>query len=153
MKYLNNRLLAVSSEGGHWVQLSRLKKLFSNFETYYCCTDESLSYRFEKGAFYSVSDVNRDNLFRGVITAFGAIKVLLKVRPAVVVTTGALPGLIFVFLAKYFFRSKVVWIDSIANGEELSFSGKMAIRFVDLHLSQWPEVASAEGSKYMGRVL
>jgi hypothetical protein len=35
-----------------------------------------------------------------------------------------------------------VWIDSVANVEELSLSGRLASERVDLCLTQWPHLAA-----------
>jgi UDP-N-acetylglucosamine:LPS N-acetylglucosamine transferase len=82
---------------------------------------------------------------------------LLKERPDVVITTGSAPALISVILAKYLFRAHTIWIDSIANAERLSTSGKTAGRFADIWLTQWPQLAKSEGTErhpqYWGAVL
>jgi len=36
----------------------------------------------------------------------------------------------------------VIWVDSIANAEKLSMSGRMIRPFADVILSQWPDVAA-----------
>jgi hypothetical protein len=45
-----------------------------------------------------------------------------------------------------------VWVDSVANAEELSLSGKMASEKADLCLTQWPHLASGAVA-YEGSVL
>jgi UDP-N-acetylglucosamine:LPS N-acetylglucosamine transferase len=77
---------------------------------------------------------------------------LLAYRPDVVISTGALPGLVALTLAKVM-RAQTIWVDSIANAEEMSMSGKHARRVADLWLSQWPHVAEAEGADYYGAIL
>ena len=85
------------------------------------------------------------------------MRILLKERPKVVVTTGSAPALIALILAKYLFRANTIWIDSIANAERLSTSGKTAGQFADIWLTQWPQLASAKGTErhpeYWGAVL
>ena len=46
-----------------------------------------------------------------------------------------------------------VWIDSIANVEELSMSGRHARRHADVWLTQWPHLAQPDGPHYRGGVL
>ena len=46
-----------------------------------------------------------------------------------------------------------LWIDSLANGEELSMSGRRAAKHADLWLTQWPELAEDGGPEYAGSVL
>ncbi len=77
---------------------------------------------------------------------------MIRIRPDVVVSTGALPGFIALRLAKLG-RRRTVWLDSIANCEELSMSGKRIGGAADLWLTQWPEVAAPGGPDYAGSVL
>ena len=46
----------------------------------------------------------------------------MRLRPDVVITTGAAPGYFAVRIGKLL-GARVVWVDSIANAEELSLSG------------------------------
>jgi hypothetical protein len=77
---------------------------------------------------------------------------MLRLRPAVVVTTGAAPG----FAAIVFGRllgARTVWVDSIANGEALSNSGARAGRWAHVWLTQWEHLARPEGPQYWGAAL
>ena len=49
--------------------------------------------------------------------------------------------------------ARTIWVDSIANADELSLSGRKAGRFAHLWLTQWPELARAQGPHYQGAVL
>ena len=69
--------------------------------------------------------------------------IVLKFRPSTIVTTGAAPGVFAVRLGKLL-GARTVWIDSIANSEELSLSGRLVRRHVDLCLTQWPHLADAD---------
>ena len=64
---------------------------------------------------------------------------VLKFRPDVVITTGAAPGLVALQIGKLF-GARTVWIDSLANAEKISLSGKLAERYADLWLTQWPHL-------------
>ena len=73
-------------------------------------------------------------------------------RPDVVISTGAAPGYFALRLGKLF-GARTIWVDSIANAEEMSLSGRLAQRYADLWLTQWPEVAKRDGARYEGRLL
>ena len=77
---------------------------------------------------------------------------MVRLRPDIVVTTGASVGL-FSLIAGKFLGAKTIWLDSIANTAELSLSGQKARRFADLYLTQWPELASERGPKFEGCVI
>jgi UDP-N-acetylglucosamine:LPS N-acetylglucosamine transferase len=68
--------------------------------------------------------------------------IVLKFRPSTIVTTGAAPGVFAVRLGKLL-GARTVWIDSIANSEELSLSGRLVRKHVDLCLTQWPHLTDA----------
>jgi hypothetical protein len=80
------------------------------------------------------------------------IVLVMKVWPDVIITTGSAPGLMCLAVGKLF-RRKTVWIDSIANVQELSTSGKKARHVADLYLTQWEGLAGPDGPYYKGSVL
>jgi len=53
----------------------------------------------------------------------------------------------------YFFGARTIWIDSIANTERMSLSGRLSRPFAQLWLTQWPEVSDRTGATYVGAVL
>jgi UDP-N-acetylglucosamine:LPS N-acetylglucosamine transferase len=87
------------------------------------------------------------------IVAMQMFRIMAIERPRTVVTTGSLPCCIGLMVAKFVFRRRTIWIDSIANSEKLSSSGRLAARFADVCLTQWPKLASANGPQYWGAVL
>lgn len=146
------KLLALSSGGGHWVQLLRLRAAFEGSDVTYATVSES--YRADVGdaPFHVVPDGNIWSKLDLLRSAIGVLWLLLRVRPDVVITTGAAPGFFAVRLGKWL-GARVVWVDSVANAEELSNSGRNVGSFVDLWLTQWPELAREGGPSYMGNVL
>lgn len=146
------KILAVSSGGGHWVELIRLVPAFEGHDTVFATVDEA--YRSEAGQsrFYTIRDVTRWNKLRWVQTFVKLTWILFLEKPDVVVSTGALPGYFSLRLAKWF-GARTIWIDSIANVEELSLSGQMIGKHADLWLTQWPHLAKPNGPWYQGTVL
>jgi UDP-N-acetylglucosamine:LPS N-acetylglucosamine transferase len=112
------------------------------------------AYRSEAGSarFYTVRDVTRWDTWRCVQTLAKLAWILRRERPDVVISTGALPGYLCLRLAKWF-GARTIWLDSIANVEELSMSGQRIGRHADLWLTQWPHLAKANGPMYRGSVL
>ncbi|MBS0262441.1 MAG: UDP-N-acetylglucosamine--LPS N-acetylglucosamine transferase, partial [Planctomycetes bacterium] len=99
-----------------------------------------------------IPDANARRPFRMVWLILRMAWLLLKVRPDVVVTTGAAPGYVAIRLAKLL-KAKTVFVDSIANAEKLSLSARLAIPHADVTLTQWPELASDLGPHYWGAVV
>jgi UDP-N-acetylglucosamine:LPS N-acetylglucosamine transferase len=146
------RILAVSSGGGHWVELIRLSPAFEGCEVVFATVDNA--YRCDAGTarFYTIRDVTRWNKVRWIQTFVKLAYIILRERPHVVLSTGALPGYFSLRLAKWF-GARTIWVDSIANVEELSMSGKKIGNYADLWLTQWPQLARPGGPLYRGAVL
>ena len=117
----------------------------------YLTTDPG--HRSEVGAarFYTVNDAHRWNKLALVRCALRILWVLLRERPTVVVSTGAAPGYLAIRSARLL-GARTAWIDSVANVEELSMSGRMASATADLCLTQWPHLAGGH-VRYLGTVL
>jgi UDP-N-acetylglucosamine:LPS N-acetylglucosamine transferase len=145
------RVLAVASSGGHWVQLNRLRPAFGGHEVAYLTTDPGHRDEVGDARFYTVEDANRWNKLKLLRSAAKVVWVLLRERPDVVVSTGAAPGYVAIRCAKLL-GARTVWIDSVANVDELSLSGRMASTTADLCLTQWPHLASGP-VHYEGAVL
>lgn len=154
-------VLAIASAGGHLVQLCRLMPAWEGCRTVIATT--SNGYRNEVEAlaescgqpspsYAVVTGANRWQKFRMVRSLFDVLALLIRVRPDVVITTGAAPGFLALRLAPVV-RSRTVWIDSIANSDELSLSGKMAGKYADLWLTQWDHLAGPDGPDFRGSVL
>ena len=146
------RILAVSSGGGHWVQLLRLAPAFSGHDLAFVTVSGAYAQQVRGSRFYAVHDATRWNKIKLVWTALQLARVILLERPDVIVSTGAAPGYVAIRLGKWF-GVHTIWIDSIANAEQLSLSGERVGRYADLWLTQWPHLARAGGPKYAGAVL
>jgi UDP-N-acetylglucosamine:LPS N-acetylglucosamine transferase len=145
------KILFISSPGGHWVQLLKIAEgtASSDHEVAISSTYKEFYSGFK---YYNINDFNRNNLIYGIIKILPKLYFILKdFSPDLVVTTGAAPGLI----ASVFFRVfkvKVIWVDSLANSEEISMSGKIASITCNTVLTQWKNLET-KNIKYKGRVL
>ncbi|EDY80443.1 hypothetical protein VDG1235_57 [Verrucomicrobiia bacterium DG1235] len=77
---------------------------------------------------------------------------ILRERPDTIVTTGAAPGYFAIRIGKLL-NKRTIWVDSIANAEELSMSGTKAGKHADLWLTQWAHLEKPAGPKFAGNVL
>lgn len=148
---MNKKILAVASGGGHWVQLLRLRSAFDGCEIEYVTTQKAYGKDIE-GRLHVVTDANIWEKLKLLRMFVEVAWILLRVRPDVVITTGAAPGFAAIMFGKLL-GARTVWLDSIANSEELSNSGKMAKRWADAWLTQWPHLADDKGPEHWGAVL
>lgn len=153
MEHAKVKILAIASGGGHWEQLMLIRPALADAEVKYVTTLPGLPPRAGIKNYSIVHECNRNDLRKLVSNAVRIFWILIRYRPDVVISTGALPGLIGVALARTIFRSRTIWVDSVANGKEFSMSGRMAKHFSSLWLTQWDEVAQATGASCFGRVI
>lgn len=146
------RILAIASAGGHWQQLMLLRPAFEPHDVHFATTLEGLGESYEARPCHLVPDCNRNEKAAIVRSTVAVVTLVVRLRPDVVVSTGALPGVIALAAARLV-RARTVWVDSVANAEEMSMSGRLARRFAHLWLSQWETVAEREGADYAGSVL
>lgn len=146
------RILAAASTGGHWEQLMLLAPALEGGEVTFACTDPRQAEGRDLPAFVALSDYNQNQplrLLAGLAETFGIVR---RLRPDVVISTGAAPGLLCLLWGRAF-GARTIWIDSIANSEQLSLSGKLARRICHVVLTQWEHLARDDGPAYWGSVL
>lgn len=132
-------VLAVASAGGHFTQLLlALEDAEQRMNVSYVTTKLS----FVKSGYdaYLIPDFSRDNPLLSFKCYHTIAKIIRDTRPDIVITTGAAPGLI-ALLAGRAARVRTVWLDSCANYDKLSLSGRIASYLADLTLTQWPHLA------------
>lgn len=158
---VSRRVLAVASGGGHWIQLRRLTPAWEGCAVTYVTTKagfradlfaEAQANGLPRPGYWVVPEANRKQKVKLVLQLLKLTWIMLVVRPHAIVTTGASIGYFAIRLGKLS-RAKCIWVDSIANAQELSMSGKMAGPHADLWLTQWPEIATEDGPTYEGSVL
>lgn len=164
------RILAVSSGGGHWVQLLRLRPAMERSATIengncngrqgcptrvtYVTVNKAYAADVPGERFRVVPDATRWNKVKLVWMGLRLAWIMLLERPDVVISTGAAPGFVAVRIGRLM-RCRTLWLDSVANIEQLSLSGQLICGKADLVLTQWPHLAGEGGSVplYKGSVL
>ncbi len=148
------RICLAASAGGHLSQLLKLSESWEKYDVFYVSTLESVIQKLQKiGRFYITGECNRQHPFRAVQVLKNCIKIILKEKPDVIISTGAAPPCLLCFVGKLA-RAKIIWVDSIANVERLSLSGRIIRPFADLILTQWPELAGKYRKlEYVGAVI
>ena len=139
-----NQLLRLLEMSGSWPQPP----------SFYITTLGALAGKLAQGGqVYVIGECNRQQPVKMLQVLIRSLKVVAKERPDVVITTGSLP-LAMVCLSAALFGAKIVWIDSVANTERLSLSGRMVRHFADLFLTQWPELTHKyKNIEYVGAIV
>lgn len=147
------RILLVASAGGHWIELCRMQRAFAGHDCQYVSTSYGLVAPDGGRDVLVIADSSRDTALTSLRTALEVWRIVRRFRPDLVISTGAAPGAIALYAAKLC-RAKTLWIDSIANGDEMSLSGQLVAPVADLRLTQSEELAKRSGNiGYFGRVM
>jgi UDP-N-acetylglucosamine:LPS N-acetylglucosamine transferase len=151
-KEKKKKILAVSSGGGHWIELLRVLSAFEQGEIVLATVQREYQRDVPGKELYIIPDATRWNKIGVMKLALRLFWIVLRERPDVIVTTGAAPGYFALRFGRWL-GARTIWIDSIANVEELSMAGQMAGKCADLWLTQWPHLAKTNGPHYAGAVL
>ena len=150
------KLCVGASSGGHTNELMQLLDNASWWPTSAIAvtTLDILRPQFEElGPTTVIGECHRFKPWAAIGVFVRAFLFAARERPDVIVTTGSLP-LAMVCIFVKLFRGKVVWIDSVAQMEDLSMSGNLVRRFADRCFAQWPTVADKhERVLYAGELL
>lgn len=155
------RVLAVASGGGHWVQLFRVRQSWSGCDVTYVTTTPDFAGEVKADAttrgeseprYFVVPEANRWQKLRLARLLVRIVGIIALTRPDVIISTGAAPGYFALRVARLY-GARTIWIDSIANAEELSLSGRKIGRHADVWLTQWEDLATASGPQFWGAVI
>ena len=147
------KILMISSCGGHWVQMNRLVPIFKDEALHFASTEASYSSVNPDYPFHFVPEASRtSSMFTIMKQALSVLKIVWRIRPNIVITTGASTGFFALFFAKKL-GAKTIWLDSIANVDSVSMSGEKSAKYADLYITQWEELARDNGPHYFGSVI
>lgn len=153
MKREMNICIAASS-GGHLTQLNAIADVWNGRRHFFITTNPVMARKLAVDATaYVVKNADR----RSPLGVFGmlmkCIGLFYRERPTVVLSSGAAVGCLMSLLGKLH-GAKVIWIDSIANIDRISLSGRIIRPLADVFLVQWPELAERyKKVTYLGSVI
>jgi len=133
------------------VQLLRLRPAFENHEVCYVTTIEGNKATVPDNTCYVVKEATRWNKFGLLVMLVQIMAIMFRVRPDVVITTGAASGVFAIRIGRLL-GARSIWIDSMANVDELSLSGQLVGPHTDLWLTQWEALERKDGPLYKGSV-
>jgi hypothetical protein len=155
MKHKKKNIIGiVASPGGHLTQLLQVSKAWSNYSAFYVSTHMSAIPLFKKmGKFYIIEESGRGRLFGTLKSIFTCLVIVNKERPKVIISGGSGCGTFLCLFGKLF-GSKTIWLDSVANVEDISLSGRVILPFIDLFIVQWEHLTKRyKKVEYYGKVI
>ena len=129
------KLCLVSSSGGHWEQLQKLKVLVDKYDGF-LVTEKT---HFEANAKYFMKQTDLKDkmmIFKMLYNSILSIKIWIKERPDFVITTGTMVAYPF-YLLSIVFRKKFVFIETFGRANMPTVAGKMMEKHSDLFIVQW----------------
>lgn len=144
-----------SSAGGHLIEILRIKEAFENYERFFITFwREGVIDEIKDEKYYLISDPER-NPIKFIKCFFQTLIILLKEKPNIIISTGAGIAVPAIFLGKYFFRSKIIFIESFTRINKPSLVGKIVYPVSDFFFVQWKDLLKKYGDKaiYRGAVV
>lgn len=152
-KQAAKKVLAVSSPGGHWIQLNKICDGLQHYQIIYATPAKQFKANQQSDKkIYDIVDVSADNKLKLLSSALQLFYIILKERPQVILSTGAAPGVVAIMLGKLLGKT-TIWVDSIANVRQLSRSGQMIKHRAHHFITQWEHLSDNEHIQHKGAVL
>lgn len=152
------KVIFIASTGGHLQELLQLRPLIKKYNGYVITekTKSTLGLQVEFKdhiqylVFGSKSHISYAWKFPWNIVKSSYL--FLKIRPNVIISTGAHTSVPMCYIAKVF-RCKIIYIETFANMHTKSVSGKLVYPIADLFLVQWESMLELyPKAKYVGGV-
>jgi len=147
-------VLLVCSSGGHLFQLSALRSAWQDASRTWVTFDKSDARTLLRSetVVYAYGPTNRS--FVNLVRNTGlALRLVSRLRPKVMITTGAGVAVPFAWVARLF-GARVVYVESLARIEGPSLSCRLIAPVAERIYAQWPELASAmPQARYAGSVV
>ena len=136
------KIIFAASSGGHFEQLMMLKPLMEKYDS--ILVTEKTKYGAGKLDIktYYVKQINRKEwLFvpKFIANMWKSVRIILKEKPTVMITTGVLATIPLALLMKLFKR-KLIYIESFAKVTSKTLSGKLLYKYADQFYVQWEEM-------------
>ena len=153
------KVMFIASTGGHLNELMQLKKLFNDYD-YSIVTEKTKSNLSLKNKYgkrisyviYGTKDHKITYLFKLFFNCWIELFTYIKIRPKYIVTTGAHIAGPMCCIGKIF-GSKIIFIETLANSETKTVTGKIVYKFADLFVVQWESMLKLyPKAKYYGSI-
>lgn len=136
------KIVFAASSGGHFEQLMMLKPLMEKYDSILVTEKTDYSMGKTDVKTYYLKQINRKELLflpKFIGNTFRSLRIIIKERPKVMITTGVLAIIPMALLIKLF-GGKLIYIESFAKVTSKTLSGKLLYRFADRFYVQWEEM-------------
>lgn len=137
------KVLFISSTGGHLNELLQLRPMFKKYKSYLITEKTKTTIDIEdkdlKEIHYLIYGTKHKPLiyiFKLLINCFKSLYYFIKINPDVIITTGAHTAGPMCCIGKIFGK-KIIYIETFANIETKTITGRLIYKFADLFIVQW----------------
>ncbi len=140
------KVLFISSTGGHLSEMLQLKSMFKNYD-YHIITEKTKSNISLKADYkkrisfliYGTKDHPISYPFKLLANCFKSLYLYFRIHPDYIITTGAHTAGPMCLIGKIF-GSRVVYIETFANMNSKTVTGRLLYPFSDRFIVQWKEM-------------
>lgn len=137
------KVLFISSTGGHLSEMMQLSPMFSKYD-YHIITEKTksnltLTKKYANHVnflVYGTKDHILTYPFKLIWNCFKSLYFYIKIRPMFIITTGAHTAGPMCCIGKIF-GSKLIYIETFANMNTKTVTGRLIYHFADLFIVQW----------------
>jgi len=145
------KICLVCSHGGHLTEILQLKEAFEGHETFFITYDSPRTQSFEHKYLLQNIDTNPLLMVRAFLST---LRILLKEKPKLIVSTGSEIAIPAFYLAKLL-GIKTIFIETWTRFIEPSGTGRVVYPVADVFLVQWERLLDKYGkkAKYEGAII
>lgn len=132
------KICIVSSCGGHLTEVRRLLPAYGGYDHFYVLNDKAILPPDMENKTDFIVHSERD--WKVLINLWEAFKILRRERPEIILSTGAGPIVPFAMVGRIFFRTKVIFVETMAQVLTPSLSGRIMYHLAHHFFYQWPRL-------------
>lgn len=137
------KVLFISSTGGHLNELLQLETLIDKYDSYIITekTKSTISLKEEYNnkinyLIYGTKHKPFSYIFKLIFNCIKSLYLYLSIKPDIIITTGAHTAGPMCLIGKIF-GSKIIYVETFANINTKTITGRIIYKFADLFIVQW----------------
>jgi len=132
---MKQKICIVSSCGGHLTEVRCLLPAYRELQHFYVLNDKVLLSDDMQDKTYFITHSERDWKF--LINLWEALIILVRERPSIILSTGAGPVVPFALIGRLFFRTRIIFIETITRINRPSLTGRIMYLLAHDFFYQW----------------
>lgn len=147
------KVCLVGSSGGHLSHLNLLKSFWQDQERFWVTFNkvDAKSVLKDEKCYFCYHPTNR-NVFNLVRNTFLAVKILVREKPDLIISSGAAVAVPFFYIGKLF-GAKTCYIEVFDRVDAPTLTGRLVHPITDCFIVQWEQMTKVyKKAKYLGGI-